>query len=86
MAKELTWREAIDKVLGSTTTPLHYKEIAEKIISDGLRKSLGATPAATVNAQISSSIKHDNASPYIRVGKGTFTLANKDVIATLSSK
>lgn len=75
MAKELTWREAIDKVLGAATTPLHYKEIADRIISDGLRRSLGATPAATVNAQISSSIKHGVSSPYVRVAKGTFALA-----------
>ncbi len=75
MAKELTWREAIDKVLGATATPLHYKEIAEKIITNGLRTSLGATPAATVNAQISSSIKHDGSSPYVRVAKGTFALS-----------
>jgi hypothetical protein len=75
MAKELTWREAIDKVLGVATTPLHYKEIADKIIADGLRSNLGATPAATVNAQISSSIKRDVSSPYVRVSKGTFALA-----------
>lgn len=76
MAKELTWREAIDKVLGAATSPLHYKEIADKIIAEGLRESLGATPAATVNAQISSSIKHDGPkSPYVRVAKGTFALA-----------
>ena len=76
MSKELTWRKAIDKVLGSSATPLHYKEITEQIISDGLRQSLGATPAATVNAQISASIKKDgNQSPYVRVAKGTFALA-----------
>lgn len=75
MPTEMTWRKAIDKVLASSSTALHYNEITERIISGGLRKSLGATPAATVNAQISSSIKHDgNASPYIRVGKGTFTM------------
>lgn len=75
MAKEPTWREAIDKILGSSTTPLHYKEITDRIIADGLRISLGATPAATVNAQISASIKRDgDKSPYIRVGKGTFAL------------
>ncbi len=76
MSKELTWRKAIDKVLGSSATPLHYKEITEQIISDGLRQSLGATPAATVNAQISASIKKEgNQSPYVRVAKGTFALA-----------
>ena len=76
MAKELTWREAIDKILSASTTPLHYKEITDKIVADGMRISLGATPAATVNAQISTSIKRDgDKSPYIRVGKGTFALA-----------
>ena len=75
MTNELTWREAIDKVLGASTTPLHYKEITDKILADGLRTNLGATPAATVNAQISTSIKRDGKkSPYIRIGKGTFAL------------
>lgn len=75
MPAELTWRKAIDKVLGESTKPLHYNEITERIISDGLRKKLGATPAATVNAQISASIKHDgDASPYVRVSKGIFAL------------
>ena len=76
MATELTWRQAIEKVLGASATPLHYNEITERIIADGLRKSLGATPSATVNAQLAASIKHDGAdSPYIRVAKGVFALA-----------
>ena len=75
MPTELTWRKAIDKVLGSSSTPLHYNEITERIISEGLRQSLGATPAATVNAQITSSIKHEGeSSPYIRISKGTFAM------------
>jgi len=77
MAKELTWKKAINKVL-EDSEPLHYKEITEKIIADGLRTSLGATPAATVRAQIGTSIKKlGNSSPYVRVAKGTFTLAKK---------
>jgi hypothetical protein len=76
MAKELTWRQAIDQVLGAAATPLHYNDITERIIARQLRSSLGATPSATVNAQISSSIKHDgSASPYIRVARGTFALS-----------
>lgn len=82
MAKQLTWKNAIDKVLKTAQTPLHYKEIADHIISDGLRQSLGATPAATVNAQIASSIKRNGAnSPYIRVSKGTFALRDKETNA-----
>jgi hypothetical protein len=75
MAKEMTWRQAIDKVLASSATPLHYKDITDRIMSQGLRTTVGATPAATVNAQMAASIKHDGeASPYVRVGKGTFAL------------
>jgi len=76
MQKQLTWRQAIDRVLAGSSRPLHYQEITERIIADGLRQNLGATPAATVNAQISASIKkHGPSSPYVRVAKGTFALA-----------
>lgn len=75
MANEMTWKKAINTVLAHSTKPLHYSEIAERIISEGLRKNLGATPAATVNAQITASIKHDGpASKYIRIAKGIFSL------------
>lgn len=81
MAKEYKWREAIDKVLGESQEPLHYKEIADKIIAGKLRSNFGATPAATVNAQISASLKHEkNETPYVRVAKGTFSLKNKQPV------
>jgi HB1, ASXL, restriction endonuclease HTH domain len=76
MPKEMTWREAIDRVLSTSATPLHYKDITERIIAEGLRQNLGATPASTVNAQISTSIKREGInSPYLRVAKGTFALS-----------
>src|SRR5438093_12799076 len=76
MPKELTWQEAIERVLAESPIPLHYSEIADRIIGGGHRTSLGATPAATVAAVITSSIKHDGPkSPYIRVSKGTYALA-----------
>lgn len=78
MSKELTWRKAIEKVLASSPTPLHYNEITEQIISNGLRTTVGATPSATVSANISSSIKREgDESPYVRVAKGIFTLKNR---------
>ena len=80
MAKELTWHKAIDRILASSAQPLHYRDITEKIIADGLRKSLGATPAATVSAQISESIKRlGEQSPYVRVAKATYTLRSTSV-------
>ena len=78
MAKELTWQDAIKRVLEASAKPLHYKEITERIIAEGLRTSLGATPANTVNALISASIKKlGDRSPYVRVEAGTFALAKR---------
>lgn len=74
---EKSWKEAIKKVLAESNIPLHYTEISEQILSRGYYKTDGATPAATVNAQVAVSIKHDGEkSPFIRVGKGIFALKN----------
>jgi hypothetical protein len=74
---EKSWKEAIKKVLAESSTPLHYTEISEQILSRGYYETDGATPAATVNAQLASSIKHDGEkSPFIRVGKGIFARKN----------
>ncbi|MEI6706658.1 MAG: HTH domain-containing protein [Methylococcales bacterium] len=75
---EKSWKEAIKKVLGESETPLHYAEISEQILSRGYYETDGATPAATVNAQMATSIKHDgDHSPFIRVGRGIFALKNQ---------
>lgn len=72
---ERSWREAIKKVLAESETPLHYTDISEQILSRGYYKTDGATPAATVNALLALSIKHDGEkSPFMRVGKGVFVL------------
>ena len=59
---EKSWKEAIIKVLTESSTPLHYTEISEQILSRGYYETDGATPAAMVNAQMASSIKHDGES------------------------
>ncbi len=72
---EQSWKSAIATILAESDEPLHYLDITERILTRGLKTTSGATPAATVNAQIATSIKHDgSASPFLRVGKGTFTL------------
>lgn len=66
---ERSWKEAIKKVLAESSMPLHYMEISEQILSRGYYVTDGATPAATVSAQLTSSIKHDGEnSPFMRVG------------------
>ncbi|WP_292660439.1 HTH domain-containing protein [Nitratifractor sp.] len=74
----MTWKNAIRRVLEESSEPLHYREITEKILTNKLKENVGATPAATVAAQITSSIKHDGEkSPFIRVGKGLYSLRDK---------
>lgn len=84
---EKSWKEAIKRVLGESGAPLHYTDISEQILSRGYYKTEGATPAATVNAQIASSIKHDGEkSPFIRVGKGIFALKHSKLVEPVPSK
>lgn len=74
------------KVLGESETPLHYAEISEQILSRGYYETDSATPAVTVYAQISSSIKNDGEkSPFIRVGKGIFTLKSSSAAANIQA-
>lgn len=81
---ERTWRDAILRVLREAQTPLEYAEIAQRILSQGYYKTDGATPHATVNAQITASIKHDGAaSPFVKIGRGTFGLKDSASNATL---
>jgi len=71
----MSWREAIDRVLSEEAKPLHYSEISELILSRGYYQTKGATPDSTVNAQITSSIKHEGEkSPFLKVGRGIFSL------------
>lgn len=83
----MSWREAISKVLAEADGPLHYSDISERILSRGYYKTDGATPAATVNAQISASIKHDGEkSPFLRVGKGMFSLRAKTEVNDIKTQ
>ncbi len=81
---EKSWKAAIKRVLMESDAPLHYTEISEQILTRGYYETDGATPAATVNAELSSSVKHDgDKSPFIRVGKGIFSLRGETASTTL---
>lgn len=78
MDKKLTWREAIEKVLNKSTQSLHYVEITNRIISDNLLDSYGATPVNTVSATITSAIRTEAENcPFIRVAPGVYWLKTK---------
>lgn len=75
MATDLSWKDAIVRVLEQTSEAMHYTQIAEEIDSKGLKRTLGATPANTIAAQISISRKNEGQnSPFDRVGRGLYRL------------
>jgi hypothetical protein len=50
--------------------PLEYAEIAELILTPGYYETDGATPRATLNVQITSSIRREGeASPFVKMGE-----------------
>ncbi len=72
---ETSWRKAIEKVLREAGEPMTCGEIAERIVTLGLRKKVGATPKNTVNSRITTSIRREGAkSPFIRVERGRYGL------------
>jgi hypothetical protein len=73
MPKELTWQKAIETVLSEAPGAMHYKDLTEKIIQDGLRSNLGATPWATVYTQLHAAIKlHGDKCPFQKIGRWLF--------------
>jgi hypothetical protein len=73
-SSDMPWEDAIQRVLSEADGALHYAEIAERIASKGLRRSVGATPASTVASYLSTSLREGKKSPYLRVGRGEYTL------------
>jgi len=79
---EKSWKKAIIRVLSESDGPLRSAEISELILSRGYFRTDGATPSATVGAQIYMSIKNDgDKSPFAKIGRGLFGL--KDSIYPL---
>jgi HB1/ASXL restriction endonuclease-like protein with HTH domain len=58
--------------------PLHYKEIASRILKQHLVRIRGRRPDRSVNARLSAEIlKNGNASPFVRVAAGLFGLRER---------
>src|SRR6266511_1885405 len=67
--------DAAYKILAEASQPLHSTEIARRMLDQGLWKSAGKTPGATVDARIAVDIKTNGAaSRFQRVGRSIFTI------------
>jgi hypothetical protein len=71
----IPWKQAIIQVLQEAGSALRYTDIADEIVKRKLRTDLGATPARTVNVNITSSINGEGlSSPFVRVDRGVYAL------------
>lgn len=71
---QLKWKDAVLTVLReSPNTSMHYVDIADAIAEQGLRTSLGATPANSVYTTLTGAA----AGSVRKVGKGLFALADQ---------
>ena len=72
---ELSWKDAIEQVLEQSGSAMHYTDIAEQIVELGLRTSLGANPAQTVNTVLNNAIREgDRSLAVVKVSRGEFAL------------
>jgi hypothetical protein len=77
-----TFKQSAIAILKKAKKPLHYSEITRLALESGILETEGATPEATMNAQIVVDIKHKGeGSDFVRIAPGTYTLnSNKKVI------
>ena len=85
MSRELGWKDAVCEVLKKSSEPMHYTDIADRILELNLKRNVGATPAATVAANISLSLKNEgDASPFIKVSRAIYDIRGRKGVGGLS--
>lgn len=72
--KKLSFKEAAIKILKEAEEPLSAKDLTEMAIQDKLIETSGATPEATMAAQLYTDIKNNASSKFKKVGRGLFSL------------
>lgn len=76
---EQSFKNIAYQILREAGKPLHYREITDIAIKKGLLNTVGKTPWATMNAQLSMDIvnKKGEGSLFIRTDPGFFALNHK---------
>jgi len=80
-----TFKQSAIEILKKAKTPLHYTEITRLALESGILETEGATPEASMNAQITVDIKNKVAgSDFIKTAPGIFALNpnKKEIKAT----
>lgn len=69
---QMSWKDAIRTVLRDHGSDMHYSDIAQQIIDRKLRSKVGATPAATVSANLTAHL----AGEVEKTGRGHYRLVD----------
>ena len=70
-----TFKQSAIEILKKAGTPLHYTEITRLALESGILETEGATPEATMGAQIVMDIKNKSeGSDFIKTAPGTFAI------------
>jgi len=77
-----TFKQSAIEILKKAGTPLHYTEITRLALESGILETEGATPEATMGAQLIMDVKNKaDGSDFIKTAPGTFNLnSNKKII------
>lgn len=74
MPSVLSFKKAAEQILSKSDRPLSPKEIVELALDAGIIETDGATPDATMGAQLYVDIRENPKTPFKKVGRGKFTL------------
>ncbi len=72
--KTLSFKAAAKKLLAQAGEPMTPKELTALAMEEGLIKTEGQTPEATMAAQLYTDIKSNPKTPFKKVGRGKFAL------------
>ncbi len=70
----MQWIDAIEEVLRAAGKPLHYTDIAKRIIERQLVSSAGQHPSGNVNTTIGNDLRTGDRSRFVRVSLATYAL------------
>lgn len=74
------YKNAAKIVLSESSTPLHYRDITRIALEKGVLETVGATPEASLNAQLSVDIKQNGIeSQFLRTSPGHYSI-NKSFV------
>lgn len=68
---------AAEEILRESGMPLHYADITEIALEQGYLESAGATPQNTMRARLSSDVRDNPESPFVRSAPGVFDLSTR---------